>query len=203
MKKRNVRFTTEVGIAKWPHLNKPDTKFDKDGAYKLSLVLDKDSVKGIFDRVKEVLKSFIADGGSMSKKMSPLPIRDDKDDAGNPTGNYEVKFKLRAIGGRQGDTWEQRPALFDAGGRPMSELIGGGSKVKVGCEIVPYSTAATGTGITLRLKAVQVIELVAVSSGDSFESWSFSEEEGFTTDGKPAEESKEDEGVAEEENFDW
>jgi hypothetical protein len=202
MKKRNVRFTTEVGIAKWPHLNKPDTKFDKDGAYKVSLILDKDSVKGIMSSVKEVLKDFVDGGGSQSGKMAPLPIRDDKDDAGNPNGNFEVKFKLRAIGGRQGDTWEQRPALFDSSGKPMTELIGGGSKVKVGCEIVPYSTGATGTGITLRLKAVQVIELVTVSSGDSFESWSFSEEEGFTTDGKQAEE-KDIPVPPGEGDFDW
>jgi len=202
MKKRNVRFTTEVGIAKWPHLNKPDTKFDKDGAYKLSLILDKESVKGILGKSKEVLKDFVDAGLAKSKKMSPLPIRDDKDDAGNPNGNFEVKFKLRAVGRSQSDSWEQRPALFDAGGRPMSELIGGGSKVKVGCEIVPYSTAATGTGITLRLKAVQVIELATVSSGDSFESWSFSEEQGFTTDGKPAED-KEEEDATEEGDFDW
>lgn len=202
MRKRNVRFTTEVGIAKWPHLNKPDTKFDKDGAYKLSLILDKKSVKGMMDTAKGVLKDFVDAGLSKSSKMSPLPIRDDKDDKGNPTGDYEVKFKLRAIGRSQSDSWEQRPALFDAKGRPMSELIGGGSKVKVGCEIVPYSTAATGTGVTLRLKAVQVIELAAVSSGDSFDSWSFSEEEGFTTDGKPAQE-KEDEAEPGEGDFDW
>ena len=37
MKKRNVRLTTDIGTALWPHLNEPDTKFDKDGSYSVNL----------------------------------------------------------------------------------------------------------------------------------------------------------------------
>ena len=196
MKNRNVRFTTEVGTAKWPHLNKPDTKFNKEGDYKVSLVLDEEGAKKIQSEMRTVLDEFIA-------KMSPLPVRDEVDDSGNPTGNSEIKFKLKAVGGgRGGETWQQRPILIDAKRKPMTETIGGGSKIRIGCEIVPYSTAATGTGITLRLKAVQVIELVEISNGGSIESWSFNQEDGFTTSGKPSQDSEEG-SEPEEGNFDW
>ena len=91
--------------------------------------------------------------------------------------------------------------MFDSYGHAVTEAVGNGSKIKVGAEVVPYSTSMAGTGVTLRLKAVQVIELKSVSGGDSFESWSFSKEEGFKTNGEQKdiqEEVEEGDGP-----FDW
>ena len=186
MKKRYTRFTTPVGTALWPHLNEPDTKFDKDGSYSVNLVLDKEEAMTISEKLSSVLEEFIASGESKSKKKAALPIKEDMGQDGKPTGNYQIKFKLRAVGQSRGERWEQRPALFDSQGQPLSEHVGNGSKIKVGAEVVPYSTAMAGTGVTLRLKAVQVIEL-ASTGGDNFDSWSFSKEEGFTTSGEQKE----------------
>ena len=36
------RLTTPIGKAVWPYLNNPDTKFDEDGVYKVTLRLDQD-----------------------------------------------------------------------------------------------------------------------------------------------------------------
>lgn len=190
MKKRYLRFTTPVGTALWPHLNEPDTKFDKDGSYSVNLVLGKEQTEDIKEKLAGVLEEFIASGESKTKKKAPMPIKEDKDQDGKPTGNYQIKFKLRAVGQSRGERWEQRPALFDSQGQPLSEQIGNGSKIKVGAEVVPYSTAMAGTGVTLRLKAVQVIELSS-SGGDNFEAWSFSKEEGFTTSGEQKQEQEE------------
>lgn len=190
MKKRYLRFTTPVGTALWPHLNEPDTKFDKDGSYSVNLVLDKEQTENIKEKLAGVLEEFIASGESKTKKKAPMPIKEDKDQDGKPTGNYQIKFKLRAVGQSRGERWEQRPALFDSQGQPLTEQIGNGSKIKVGAEVVPYSTAMAGTGVTLRLKAVQVIELSG-SGGDNFEAWSFSKEEGFTTSGEQKQEQEE------------
>ena len=183
MKKRNVRFTTEAGTAQWPHLNSPDTQFDQDGVYHVSLRISKDDAEPLMTLMSDTVNEFTASGKAKSKKLAPLPVKDVEDDDGNPTGDVQIKFKLRAVGKKGSDTWEQRPALFDASGKPMTENIGSGSTIKVGCEVIPYSTAMAGTGVTLRLKAVQVLQLVEFSSGDGFDSWEFSEEKGFTTDG--------------------
>lgn len=191
MKKRNERFTTEVGTFQWPHLNSPDTKFDKDGVFHVALRLTKEHAETLIKKMENVVTEFVNEGRAKSKKMSPLPVKDVEDDNGHPTGEVEIKFKLKAVGQNGTDRWEQRPALFDAKGKPMSEQVGGGSLGKVGCEIVPYSTAMAGTGVTLRLKAVQVIKLVEYSNGDGFDSWAFSEEEGFVTDGSAKKETGE------------
>ena len=201
MKKRNVRLTTDVGTALWPHLNEPDTKFDKDGSYSVNLILNKEGTEKIKSVMAQVLEEFIASGDANTKKSAPMPIKEDTDKEGKPTGDYQIKFKLKAVGQSRGERWEQRPALFDSSGQPMHEVIGNGSKIAVGCEVIPYSTAMAGTGVTLRLKAVFVIDLKSMSGGESFDSWSFSKQEGFKTDGEKKdtqEEVEEGDGP-----FDW
>ena len=45
-----VKYTTPKGVAQYPYLDKPDTKFNPQGDYKLNLVLDKKSGKITFDK---------------------------------------------------------------------------------------------------------------------------------------------------------
>ena len=72
----------------------------------------------------------------------------------------------------------------DAKGKPLTgeTKVGGGSVIKVSYEVVPYYTAIAGAGVSLRLKAVQIIELKAYSGGGNAESYGFGEEEGFEAD---------------------
>ena len=188
MRKRNIKLTTPAGKAAWPHLNKPDTKFDKDGIYSINLRLSQADASGVVGIIKETLKESVItaekDNKGKKVKVAPLPIKDVQDEEGNPTGEIEIKFKLRAVGQSGGDSWEQRPALFDSSGKPMTETVGSGSTVKVGCEVVPYYTAMAGAGVTLRLKAVQVLELIEYTGGGDFDNWSFSKDEsGFVSSG--------------------
>jgi hypothetical protein len=57
--------------------------------------------------------------------------------------------------------------------------LGTGSKVKVNFSPIPYSTQM-GTGVTLRLAAVQVIDLVQWTGGNDTTS-GFEVEEGFSS----------------------
>ena len=188
MRKRNLKLTTPQGKAAWPHLNKPDTKFDKDGIYSINLRLPREDAEGVVNTIKDVLKESVESAKKEQKgkkvKVAPLPIKDVEDEQGNPTGEVEIKFKLRAVGQSGGDSWEQKPAIFDASGKPMTETVGSGSTVKVGCEVVPYYTSMAGAGVTLRLKAVQVLDLVEYTGGGDFDSWSFSKDDsGFVSTG--------------------
>lgn len=186
MKKKNVQYTTPTGTASWPRLNEPDTKFNKDGVYHVSLRLTQADSKEIKDMMSDMLAAHaekVQEEKRGKIKIADLPIKDVYDDDNNPTGDVEIKFKMNAIGQNGGDRWEQRPALFDSKGKPMNENIGSGSKIRVAAEIIPYYTAAVGAGISLRLKAVQVIELVEYSKAGSFDAWKFSEEDGFVTEG--------------------
>lgn len=188
MRKRNVKITTPVGKAIWPHLNTPDTTFEKDGGiYAVTLRLPKSEASNLIEEITKVYKDNIKNlEKEKGKKPKPasMPVKDSEDEDGNPTGEVDIKFKLKAVGKSGSDTWEQRPALFDSTGKPLTEVVGGGSTIKVGAEIIPYFTASVGAGVTLRLKAVQVIELVEYSTGGDFNAWSFEKEDGFVSKGK-------------------
>jgi len=187
-RKKNLRITTPAGTAVWPRLNEPDKKFNKDGTYSVNLRLPKTDAEGLIDDMNAVLKTHIENISKENpkKKIEPaaLPIKDVVDGDNNPTGEVDIKFKLNAVGLNGADRWEQRPALFDSTGKPLTETIGSGSTIKVGAEIVPYYTNMAGAGITLRMRAVQVLELTEFQKGDNFDSWSFSSEKGFVSSGE-------------------
>jgi len=208
MRRKSVKITTPTGLAVWPRLNEPDNKFDKaNPIYHLKLRLSREEAEGIVKTMTQVHKDNLADimkdTGKKKVKEAPFPVKDVEDQDGNPTGEVEINFKLKSIGVNGGDRWEQRPKLFDSKGQPVTEVVGGGSKVKVGAEIVPYFVASIGAGISLRLKAVQVIELVEKSGSDSFDTWEFNEEEGFVSSGEEKEAVTAEVEATNEDGFDF
>lgn len=187
-KNRNPRYVTDVGVAIYPYLTKPDTKFNADGEYKVKLRLNPDSmIRDVQGREIADVQTFLDDmmlkavekakqeNKGRIKEGDPPYIIDDE------TGDLLVNFKLKAqVRTKEGSTFSQKPALFDAKGKPITpESIWGGSKIKVSFEVVPYYTRIVGAGVTLRLRAVQVLELVTGGSGGSAESFGFGEEEGY------------------------
>lgn len=194
-KNRNPRYVTDVGVAIYPYLTKPDTKFNADGEYKVKLRLKPDStirdakgkevadVQSFIDdmMIKAVEKAKQENKGRIKEGEPPYTIDDE-------TGDLLVNFKLKAqVKPKDGEPFSQKPALFDAKGKPITpESIWGGSKIKVSFEVVPFYTKMAGAGVTLRLKAVQVLELVTGGSGGSAESYGFGEEEGYEADDEAA-----------------
>lgn len=196
-KKKNVRYVTEKGTAIFPYLIEPDTKFNSDGEFKVKLKLAPDAnlatAKG--DNVgnfqyflDELMEKSLAKAQKDNPDKKRIKTADDPytfDD----DGALLVNFKLKAnVSTREGKTFQQRPALFDSKGKPFDgDELWGGSLVKVAFEAVPFYTAMIGAGITLRLKAVQVIELRQGGEA-SADSYGFGEEEGYES----AEASKQD-----------
>lgn len=173
----NKTFTTNKGVAYYPYISAPDTKFDDSGHYKVNLCLSKEDAKNVTDLVQgEILagiKSMKDAKPSKQIKQAPLPYHDElDDDTGEPTGNVIIKFKSKAA---------YKPAVFDAKGNMMAKHnIYGGSVVKVNGSAAFYDSPSIGAGVTLRLRAVQVIEYVEGSSGAG--KFGFGEEVGFTAD---------------------
>jgi hypothetical protein len=187
-KVKNPRYTTPAGIAQYPYLTKPDTKFNPDGEYKISVEIPGAAAQDIVTFLDEQFAASVAKakkenpGKKIKEGDVPYSVDDD-------SGKVTVRFKLKAkVTPKMGDPFEQRPALFDAKGKPIGAdtKIGGGSKVKVAYELVPYYTAIAGAGVSLRLKAVQVIDLVEFSGGASSEAYGFGEEEGYEAEDTPA-----------------
>ena len=114
---------------------------------------------------------------------------------GDDEGKVRVSFKCRArIEPKDKDPFDFKPALFDAKLKPINSNIGGGSTLKVAFEAIPYYTALVGAGITLRLKAVQVLDLKEYS-GASGASYGFDEEDGYAREEEYPEYPPEDDEV--------
>lgn len=179
-KQKYVRVTTPTGTARYPWLNKPDTKWKEEGEYKVDLVLSKKDAKALADRITSVRDEFYKSEGKAAKKKASLPFADEKDDNDKPTGNVVFKFRVKA---KTGD-WDRKPKLFDAKGHIIKNApsIGGGTSMKVSFDIYPWNVASLGVGVTLQPVAAQIIDLVEYDGGGDASDYGFGEEEGFETE---------------------
>jgi len=208
-KKKNVIYTTPAGIAVFPWITQPDTKFKAEGEYSTKLRLPKDEagdllalIEGAANEAFEDAKKHIEKEAKtpkdakirLSKLKEPIiPFKTALDDEGNETDDVELVFKMKAyvVPKNGGKPFTQKPKVFDAKGKEMTGVaIYGGSKIKVAFQLNPFYTAI-GAGVTLRLVAVQVLELV--TGGGNAGSFGFGEEEGYEYDGSAASEEKADE----------
>jgi hypothetical protein len=179
---------TPKGVAVWPHLHAPDTKFNADGIYGTKLTLSGNEgaalAEAIDNAILESVKAAKEENKGKKVKQADAPYSLNEE-----TGEYTFNFKLNAKGKkRDGTVFSQQPALFDArGGKiPAGVRVGGGSTIVVAYEIAPFFTALVGAGVTLRMKAVQVLNLVQF--GGTASSFGFdSDEEGFDASGMEAE----------------
>jgi|5B_taG_2_1085324.scaffolds.fasta_scaffold00153_34 hypothetical protein len=174
-------FTTPKGIAQYPWLSKPDTKFDEEGQYKVNLILSQEDAKPLIQQINESFAQNLKEETKKNKgkdiKTANPPYSDELDDNGKPTGNIIIKFKSKAI---------YPPAIFDAQGNVMKDSnIWGGSEIRVNGSIAPYYVPLIGAGVSLRLRAVQVIEYVEGGTG-SADRFGFEEVEGGFVQEEPA-----------------
>jgi hypothetical protein len=191
-----VKYTTPKGVAQYPYLDKPDTKFNPQGDYKLNLVLDNEIDKKFVAVSKEVK-------GKRVKKADP-PYFSEIDDDGNETGNIIFKLKQKAeITSKTGKTINMKVRLFDSKGKPLNNVaVWGGSKVKCAGSLMPYYTPTLGVGVSMKLAACQVIDLV--TSDSSADTFGFNEEDGYEAEQKSEEDFlPEEEGHIEETESDF
>jgi hypothetical protein len=161
-----------------------ETKADLEQKFKEAKGADKAKIKKALDGLK----------------LADLPVRAVYDDDGNETDQIEIAFKMKAQrkDKKTGAVIKMVPKLFDAKGRLMAKdpakapAIWGGSRVKVAGSVIPFYTAAVGAGVSLRLAAVQVIQL-QTNDGGSASSYGFGEEDGYE-----AEEQEESEQFSDE-----
>ena len=195
--KQYTKLTTPVGVAKWAWVSKADTKFNSEGEFKVTLVLDKDSAEPLIETIEKELKEFYSGLKAQGKKRikeASKPYGEEVDDEGDPTGNVEFKFKSKA-------KFVPRIPIFDSVGKPMTGVeLWSGSRIKVNTTLAPYS-AGIGEGMAMRLNAVQVIDLVQGSNG-SAEGYGFGEEAGYVHEDKePSREEEESEDIEDEGDF--
>lgn len=187
-------FTTPVGIARFPHLNAPDTRFNAAGDYKADLRIKTEDATQFIAYLEEIRDKFVAD--YVAPKKATVKIADvygvEFDDEGEETGYVIIKTKLNATGENKktGETWTNEPKLFDADGNPIpkSVKVWSGSKLIVAGTVNTYAftkdkNKKTGAvdvelGVTLKCRGVQVLELVS-GAGQTADSFGFKKQDGY------------------------
>lgn len=192
---------TPVGKAYYPRIDTPDTKFNPDGVYSCKLHVSEGDYNSFELQIKDLVEQAYKDecskrGVQQLKKAPTSPLRVTAD------GDFEIYAKQVAKKDTRKGLLTFSVSVFDAKGNKLSETpkIGSGSTLKMGVEIFPYYTDLNGFGYSLRLKAVQIIDLVEYNAGDA-SSFGFSSEEGFTSDGESLTEAFADEKTLEQAPF--
>ena len=189
---KNPTFTTPKGVARFPHLNEPDCRFNADGVYNVTLRLPDAEAKPLIAKLTAAYESYYQDQLTEQKKKSlkqhvmPFGVAQDWDRETETKvevpGYTDFKFTLKAsVKTKTGKSWTQKPALFDAKLKPMpadSDSIGGGSTIRVNFELYNWYSASLGVGSSLRIIGVQVIELKTYSPTDA-KSMGFAAEDGY------------------------
>ena len=195
MSKKNERMTSPVGVALYPRLTRPDTKFKEEGEYKVDLLLPAKEAKPLMKQLEAMAEAAHKEAiesaknpraaAKIKKYQLQLPFEEHINEDGEETGEIKFRFKQKAeIKGKDG-VIKMRPMIFDAKLKPITEDIGigSGTKMRVSFEPSPYVVSGQEcVGVTLRLKAVQIIELVEYTGGGSGESYGFEAEDGFAAE---------------------
>lgn len=187
-------FQSPAGEAVFPWLTRMDTQHDASGVYHTDLAMPPEIAEDFIAKLEKIRDEFAA-SLPMAKQqaLTPRPVYKlemtrpefpaDATDAEKqaikdahvpePTGNVLFRFKLKAsVQPKNGEAFTQAPAIVMADtGATCTEAVYGGSIIKCRGQVVPYTNDSAGNfGVTLRLKAVQVIEL-QTGSGEAGAHW--------------------------------
>jgi len=170
-------FTTPVGELVYPWVTKPDVRYDPDGVYQTKLLLPFEGAQELIARLEGVRNSFTETlDVAKQKSYNPVAVYEEElDEEGAETGNVLIKFKLKAlVTPREGDAFEQKPVVINAeDGAAIEQPVYGGTMARLKGQIVPYTNAMSKTvGVTLRLRAIQVHELVTGNGTGGGAFWS-------------------------------
>lgn len=182
------KLTNVRGIARYPHLNEPDTKFDADGLYKVTVEVSAAVAAPLIAEFtamqKKAMAEFQAEKKGKRATAVDLPITPKLDEDLNETGVYEVKAKMKASGTSQrtGKPYTRKLPIFDSFGNPTNAKVGGGSEIIISVNAREWSNPKGECSVTCYLEAVQVVRLVEGGSASSSKFGFGAIEGGFAAD---------------------
>jgi len=162
---------TEV-VARYPRLNstyKFDTyenksvkcdAFDDGAAYEMSFVMSDEKAKELHRICMEAYSNAAALDTKRKWPEKPTMLPYKRNDDGEVVGKCKLK-------GAYGGDKTQPPKQVDAQRNKLPDdfMLTSGSKVNVAVVVVPYNTGSLN-GVSLRLRAVQVLELAEMQGSD-------------------------------------
>jgi hypothetical protein len=166
-----TRLQSPVGEAIYPHLNKPDTKYNADGHYKVKMKIP----------VSQELTDFVAAIHAENDKYYDQAVAAAKEAKKRPPKKAEVNyyeddgygyfnFKCNAtIKTKDPVTGEPTPTaknlpILSADGQKFDTVryVNSGAELQAVIDLVPMDTAVAGAGVALRLICVKVHKFAAL-----------------------------------------
>ena len=183
--------TTPRGVFIYPYLNDADTRFVAEGLFRVKWSGTPEAAAGMVEEIDAAMEHAMADAIKNEESPAKKKKIEKKGLADCPyqetdEGMIEINFKMKASGIRKkdGKPWSMRPAIFDGQGNliPSDQLpqIGGGTEGKISYELGEFYTPLVGSGVSLRLRAAQILVLVEFGGGTA-EEHGFESEEGAYT----------------------
>lgn len=166
-KKTKVYKFSPFGQSVFPHVNKPDTKFNEAGIYKTGLVVGGPEGDAWIEGLKESAEA------AFNEHMDTIPAKDrknwsvyypyeeDADDEGNATGYYKADFKQNAqIKLKDGTVKDIQIGIWDSKNKVVRKPVYGGSEIRVKyAERVIVIASPKKVGIRLDFSDIQVKKL--------------------------------------------
>ncbi len=175
--------TTPKGAFHWAHVGTPDTTFKAEGQFHVKLQLagqEAEDMRNAVDTAHANWKSEVNKTKGQKAYQEFLPYKVVLGDDGMESGiQFHFKMKASGVNSRTGQAFTQRPMVVgpDKTPLPTNIKIANGSTGKVEYEMAPYQFGS-GLGIQLRLRGVQVLNLIEWN-GDSADDSMFSVEDGY------------------------
>ena len=138
---------TPIGEAKYCYASEPDTRFDPDGVFHVSLLLSKEEAEPEIKAINGLIAEKIAEIKKTDLKKqitrAPLPYKDDD-------GKILIKFKSKF-----------KPKGFDKKNRelPKETIVYKGSTMRIKYKLHTYDQSI-GVGCSLYLLSFQVKDLI-------------------------------------------
>lgn len=181
------KYTTGKGtLTGFISIFEPSTKFNKEGTYQAHILLDKEEGEILASKIKalrtEQFKTF-GKGTKVAELTQCIPYtttNEEGEEIEDTEGRYILKTKAGAFI-KDGKITQKIPVL-DAKLKPVKGVkVGEGTIAKLGVDLVGYSVAGK-TGVSVKLKLVQIIDLVEYVGGATADAYGLTEEDGFDFD---------------------
>lgn len=149
------KLMSPKGVASYPHINRPDTKFDDRGVYKVDLIVPGLEAEGFIAELKQLA----IDEFGKRASQAHIPV--------TPYEEDETKVVLKFRGQYKPVVRNSKNNILTGDAIPS---IGGGSTMRCACQAGTYN-AGGKIGVKLYLSQVQLVEV------QSFDDCPFPEEE--------------------------
>lgn len=192
-----IKLNTPVGIGQYAYLEQPDFEYNSAGDWKVKLFLNPEdegvaSMMTVMDDLLIKAIDYFTEQATTVKDKKKVrasentPYYNETDDEDEPTGRIYINPKSVSSGKtKEGEEWKRYIPIFDAQGVRVTEKlnIGNGTKMRVSLNLRAYFNVQSGVGLSLRLTAVQIIDLKKFGGGiQTAADAGFSAVEGFSAE---------------------